>query len=87
MITDEEICKFIKLYRYYHPNENGKYFFKEKQLWIWNIGFVGPYLKEKGDPKYFWMNEYNGSGLWFWPIFSLVLRLLFEFLSRKRIIR
>ena len=33
-ITDEEICKFIKLYLYYHTNENGDCFLKEKQLWI-----------------------------------------------------
>lgn len=40
-------------------------FFPEKQLWITNFGFVDPYLKEEGDPEYFWMNEYNVSGLLF----------------------
>ena len=40
-------------------------FFQEKQLWITNFGFVGPYLKEEGDPEYFWMIECNGLGLHF----------------------
>ena len=40
-------------------------FFPEKQLCITNFGFVGPYLKEEGDPEYFWMNKYNVSGLHF----------------------
>ena len=30
-----------------------------------NIDFVGPYLKQEGDPEYFWMNECNDSGLHF----------------------
>ena len=40
-------------------------FFKEKEIWIMNTDFVGPYLKQEGDPEYFLINECNDSGLHF----------------------
>ena len=63
--TADETSNFIKIYLRYHPSEDHDYFFQEKQLWITNFGFVGPYLKEEGDPEYFWMIECNGLGLHF----------------------
>ena len=60
-ITADKVCNFIRIYLCYNSTKNIDYFLPEKQVWIRSFGFVGPYLKEEGDPEYFWMNEYNGS--------------------------
>ena len=41
-----------------------------------NTDFVGPYLKQEGDPEYFWINECNDSGLHF--LWFFLARLFFE---------
>ena len=46
-ITADEICNFIKIYLRHDSTENHYYFLHEKQVWIRNFGFLGPYLKEK----------------------------------------
>ena len=51
-------------------------FFREKEILIMNIDSVEPYLKQEGDPEYFWMNECNDSGLHFLWLF--LARFSFE---------
>ena len=68
-ITADKVCNFIRIYLCYNSTKNIDYFLPEKQVWIRSFGFVGPYLKEEGDPEYFWMNEYNGSCLHFLLLF------------------
>ena len=71
-----EIFNFINIYLRYHPSEGYDYFFKEKEIWIMNTDFVGPYLKQEGDPEYFLINECNDSGLHF--LWSFLARFFFE---------
>ena len=56
-ITADEICNSIKIYLRHDSTENRYYFLHEKQIWIRNFGFLGPYLKEKETLNIFgWMN-------------------------------
>ena len=61
--------KFPIVYLSYDPSEDHDYFFREKEIWIMSLGFCVPYLRQAGDLEYFWMNEYNGSGMDFsWSV-------------------
>ena len=56
--TDPEILNFLKIYLLYQLAENSyekSEFLFDERIPINRIGWMGPYLQEKGDYKYSWL--------------------------------